>query len=492
MSVDLLPEHISRGLNDGQYAAVTASVDRHHLVLAGAGCGKTTVLTRRVAYLIHHGVPAEHILALTFTRKAAEEMAERISDLAPKTSKPLVTTFHAFALSVLSESVDGVRNFERIGFPGQVRLCEAEERLALLAKASTTGERRQLRLQLQHLDDLLERLEVFPERTDMYCDADRKVLSAIRDRFSMLKNKSGLWDFSDLLNGTVRLFDENSAILDRYRIRFSYILVDEFQDTNPVQIRLLHQVLGNEIRLFAVGDDDQAIYAFRGADIRPTLNFATCFSGASILKLETNYRSTTSILRHANRIFHDKDPLYRKVLVAGNTSLQSGEKPRIARCDDQAAAAHWIARQITRLSKSTSITIGDMAILFRTNQSLEWMAECFREAGSVSEMPQFLTVHKSKGLEFPVVFICDLEESLFPSYRLKRKKRIVTFGGLIRALLKSRRSDSPPEDLAEERRLFYVAVTRAKEHLFLLHVKNRQVYGRRHRFSPSRFLQYIK
>jgi len=487
-----VPEPIAQGLNPEQFAAVTTGADQHHLVLAGAGCGKTTVLTRRIAYLRFTGVPLPAILALTFTRKAADEMAQRTASLCKTTSLPLITTFHGFGLHVLSAEIAGQTNFSRLGFSGTVRGCEGDERLRLLAESSTTEERQFLGCSLSQLDALLERLTVFPETASSLADNKKTLLAEIAARFITKKKSLGVWDFSDLIDGVVHLFTEHQNVLAAYSKRFSHILVDEFQDTNPVQITLLRQLLGADRKLFAVGDDDQAIYAFRGADIRPTLMFSTYFPGAEILKLQTNYRSTQAILGKANKIFSDKELSYRKVLVSGLANASAGSRPAVKRFVHQDLGAAWIVATATSLSQKKNIPLHAMAILFRTNQSQGWMQTFLTSRGlSTSDMPHLLTVHKSKGLEFPVVFLCDMEESLFPSYRIDRKKTFRSISELIRSLLAKKRPVDEL-DVSEERRLFYVAVTRAQKYLYLVHVHKRQVYGRQQTFEPSRFLAYMR
>lgn len=489
-SLEPMPDHIAKGLNREQLAAVTTGAGCHHLVLAGAGCGKTTVLTRRMAFLSHTGVALSNVLALTFTRKAADEMAERTASLCRKAVLPFITTFHGFALSTLSATTLGRSNFSRLGFFGKVRGCEGDERLRLLAECSGSEERQHLGCTLLQLDAHLERLAVFPEKFSEYSSEKGALLKTVASRFTAKKKSLGVWDFSDLIEGCVELFSEHQEVLAFFRNRFSHILVDEFQDTNPVQIVLLSQLLGEDKYLYAVGDDDQAIYAFRGADIRPTLQFSTYFKGAEIIKLQTNYRSTPAILSKVNRVFSDKDPKYRKVLEPGLKNAHAGARPVVKKFIGQEPGARWILDKALALSLQKSIPLAAMAILFRTNQSQEWMRSFLNGCG-LTEMPNLLTVHKSKGLEFRVVFLCDMEETLFPLYRMERKKRLRTVFDVLGALLR-RNNATPPIDIAEERRLFYVAVTRAREYLYLIHVRRRENYGRPQRFEPSRFLKYMR
>ena len=261
------------GLNTEQREAVAAPHDRHLLILAGAGCGKTTVLTRRITYLTTCGIALPSIVALTFTRKAADEMAARAMRLAEESGcrqdAPTITTFHAFALQVLSASFDGTINFSRIGFSGIPRCLDEQERLRLLAGCSTPEERRELQCDIPALDALLERYHFAPESADTLATGSGELLRSVAERFRQCKQQQGVWDFSDLIEGVVTLFDRDTRVADCIRERYRAVLVDEFQDTNPLQVRLLHQLLADGKRLFAVGDDDQAIYGFRGAGPGP-------------------------------------------------------------------------------------------------------------------------------------------------------------------------------------------------------------------------------
>ena len=485
------------GLNREQRDAVAAPSDCHYLILAGAGCGKTTVLTRRIACLAAGGIPLESILALTFTRKAADEMAVRVAALA-KTQEtspalPAITTFHAFALKILSETMgDGTANFSRIGFSGVPRCCEEGERLRIFAGCSAPDERRVLGADVLRLDAMVERYHLFPEKTAEMPAEQAALLRTVSDRYAQCKRERGVWDFSDLVDGAVTLFEQYPSVADCYRRRFKAVLVDEFQDTNPLQVRFLHQLLSDGKYLFAVGDDDQAIYGFRGADIRPILEFQEHFPGARILKLQTNYRSMPALLAKANRIFREKDLLYRKVLVSGRYPRGSGTPPVTRRFDNQEKMAAWIPEQARMCAERLKVPIPSMAVLFRTNQSADRVAEYFRLTGAPdTHFPQLLTVHKSKGLEFPAVFLCDMEETVFPAYRKPSGKRIDSIFDLIRTIFSKVRHEDDP-DLDEELRLFYVAVTRAQLHLYLLYSRTKRIYNRTRRFEPSRFLKYMR
>ena len=432
------------------------------------------------------------MLALTFTRKAAEEMVSRVAlldSIDSRSTLPLITTFHGYALRVLSGSFEKKVNFLRIGFSGKPELITERKRLEMLCRITTPAQRRFLQCDLFKLDSMLAQKTVFPEKlSDMDNDCVA-MLQSIETAFQKEKQTSGLWDFSDLLSGVLRLFNENPQIAEYYSAQFSTILVDEFQDTNPVQIKLLNSLLRKDKQLFAVGDDDQAIYGFRGADIRPTIHFCECFTNASILKLQINYRSMPSILQAANKIISDKPLAYRKVLVSGKYKGKAGPRPSVQIFGSQEHMAGWIMNKAEQINKSESVDINSMAVLFRINNTLEWVLEYWKQSYELDrQFPQLLTVHRSKGLEFPVVFLCDLEEGVFPSYRLAAQAPIRSFGDLIRSL---NRTSSIKCDWDEEKRLFYVGVTRAEKHLFFLSVQKKLVYGRKHGFNRSRLLKLV-
>ncbi len=485
------------GLNEEQHQAVTAANEGALLVLAGAGCGKTAVLTRRIAFLVRSGIAPSRICALTFSRKAALEMAHRLSALDPACrgpKPPLVTTFHAFALKTLSETIKGKTNFQRIGFRGEVKLLDHRKKLEILAQVSTVEQRKALKMSLTDLDSVLSQLAVFPERAvNKYSGEDLELLQIIDSNFSQLRKTEGLWDFSDLIQGAIELFRTDKEISKVYSRRFDALLVDEFQDTNPMQIELLDFLLASGASLYAVGDDDQAIYGFRGADIRPIRNFTTRFSNSRIIKLQINYRSIPVILNCANRLWADKPEEYRKILKSGLKTLPSGcKKPVTMHFRKQNQMMEWVLGKARFLQRREEVDIGSMAMLFRINHTLEWVGAEFKKIGlSSAELPQLLTVHASKGLEYPVVFLCDLEEGVFPHYKIPKKDPIKSWTELLLTLAKPPHKAEHEGDFDEELRLFYVGVTRAQRFLFFVTVAEKSFYGRMMSFRPSRFLKLV-
>jgi len=487
---------IFAGLNTQQIAAVRAPFDRHCLVLAGAGCGKTTVLTRRVAYCAANFCNPQHILALTFTHKAAEEMRQRALSLLPAVcggaTQPRITTFHGFGLWVVRDTVGGVRNAKRLGFFEEPRLLSPRERLEMLAEISNAQERQALGVDLLGLDDMLARVDANPAKALSLDTRRRMVLDEVAKRFAQRKAQRGVWEFSDMIAHALDLFERFPDVRDYYARFFRHIVVDEFQDTNPQQIHLLRHLLGFGAKIFAVGDDDQAIYGFRGADTGPILNFSCRFDNACIFKLEINYRSRPAILKAANRIFADKPLSYRKILRSGRfgtSRSEQGQKPRCYRFSTPEAMLDWILGRIRAVQGGA----GGACLLFRLNETMEWAREALRRRiPGEADMPVMMTVHGAKGLEFPVVFLCDCEESVFPYYRIRKKNTIRSWADVPKILL-SRRSAVPPAcDIDEERRLFYVAVTRAQQALYLLSCRKKYHNGRIVSFEPSRFLKLVR
>jgi DNA helicase-2/ATP-dependent DNA helicase PcrA len=485
---------ITDGLNPEQVLAVSADTAKPLLVLAGAGCGKTLVLTRRIAFLAEEFCEPERILALTFTRAAAHEMADRLGTFTNENTgraAPLITTFHAFCLRVLLETVTGQRNYSRIGYAGRPRLVSAQARLRMLAEISTRNERLMLGMDVLELDALVLRRLAFPQKPVALSAEQASCLDAIESRYALAKKQAGLWDFSDFISGTLSLFEKEPLIAAQYESRFRAILVDEFQDTNPVQVGLLKRLLAAGKPFFAVGDDDQAIYGFQGADRRTIIRFAEHFPGSAILKLQTNYRSTPAILAAANKIFRNKPARYRKVLRAGliaktNSAVQRRPVGKLFEAESEMVS--WLVDTMHKLNTNHALDYSGMAVLFRLNQTRDRMESLFKQEPAFNaQMPRLLTVHSAKGLEFDAVFLCDLEEGIFPDKR--GSSHNTSLREMFFSLWKGKKGGG--DELEEERRLFYVGVTRARRFLWLVSVKKKGLYGRTMRFEPSRFLRLV-
>jgi superfamily I DNA/RNA helicase len=488
--------NICKDLNPQQQEAVIAPFSKHILILAGAGCGKTTVLTRRIAYTAHNFCDQSRILALTFTRKAAEEMAERCKTLAfidPQKTLPVVTTFHAFGLRILHESVQGIKNSRRLGYAKDPVLLDDDQRLKLLATVSTTAQRRILGLSLTELDGMLVREANHNRKRASFSPELQTILDTIATKFKEAKQEKGFWEFSDMIEEALRLLKVFPEIHHYYAHRVDYILIDEFQDTSPLQIEMLKQLICEQNRVFAVGDDDQAIYGFRGADVSTIFTFENHFPDADILKLEINYRSTPAILEAANKIFLDKEAAFRKILRSGKYSTEkscAGQRPAKFFFEDMTSKIKWVVQKGLAIEKKEAIPFSQMCLLFRVNESLDYVKKYMAESFEPDfPLPKFMTIHGSKGLEFPVVFLCDLEESVFPSYTVSKGHSIHSWPEFFGSLLKKR--SLPEFDYAEEKRLFYVGVTRAERFLFLVAVRQKYSHGRIIPLKRSRFLKLL-
>lgn len=462
---------ILAGLNADQRAAVLHDheVGAQLLILAGAGSGKTSVLTKRIQYRIASGVQPEKILALTFTAKAAAEMRERVQKLFPEAGVRLCT-FHSLALYMLKQKVGNQFAYEMVGFrkPPVPQDSVGREFLAELSK-------------LKIKSGTLDRENLF---ADGYPARLRGKLKQLRQNVL----ESGQVVFEDLIYQSINLLENFEEARDYFRNQWQEILVDEYQDINPTQYRLVKGLLGNRKSLFVVGDDDQAIYGFRGADIGNINRFCDDFKESTLIRLEWNYRSVPNILHLANDIFVNKPLRLRKVLRAGNGNGSGGNplyrenrKPEIWQSENPVEEMQKIIWKIKELRQSYDLNWKNFAILVRYNRQRMYYEEALRDAelpvaGSELDDGELLedgihveTVHASKGLQYAVVFYAGLAEGLTPGEctgNASQRKR----------------------QLDEERRLYYVGVTRAEAYLILLYCKRRFWKGRLRDLKRSRFL----
>jgi DNA helicase-2/ATP-dependent DNA helicase PcrA len=451
------------GLNAEQTAAVSADPEGALLVLAGAGSGKTTVLTRRAAYLCDPAFGGKGVLALTFTKDAALEMETRLraSGAWERAGEPpWIGTFHAFAFSLIRDG----GHWELLGFSASPRLIEAAGIEAWI-RSELESERaagRSPDLTPSALAGWLA--DVFAEEWDG--EGER---AEWRGRFRAHLRSAGLLGFGDMVTLALRLLGAHADVLAGCRARWPRILVDEFQDTSRDQLELVRLLAGDPPRLFLVGDDDQAIYGFRGADpgnLRAALDL---FPGLRVLKLETNYRSSGPIVSYANSVFSGKPEALRKRLRPGSSR---GHAPvRTLVHADGAEQARWMIGEMDRLRKEEGLAWSDMAILYRIN-ALEpyYRVALERLAGQEAAREVILaTVHAAKGLEYPAVFFVGLEDGILPHRRID--------------------SPLPRERMDEERRVFYVGVTRAQRFLYLCACRRRVLRGKPVEARPSPFLR---
>ncbi|WP_457639490.1 ATP-dependent helicase [Persephonella sp.] len=622
---------VLEGLNEEQKKAVVY-FGSPLLVLAGAGSGKTRVITHKIMYLVHKlSIPVNRILAITFTNKAAQEMKERVVSALSLTEEPQwITTFHSFSAKVLRIEAD------KIGYGRDFTIYDEEDSRKLIKDI----------LKEMNLDD-----EVYkPEKiknviSQIKQNLDETVLEFYAFTMPHLpdiykKYQEGLalsnaMDFDDLLLNVVKLFRENPEVLEEWQSRFDYILVDEYQDTNLVQHEILKLIVGNRDCITVVGDPQQCIYTWRGANPENILEFENDFPETKVIKLERNYRSTEKILNLANTVISGAKGRWKEKILKLWTDRKGGEDIHLVILETDKKESQFIAKKIISLMQEEGYSYGDVAVLIRMSYLSRNLEESFVKAGipyqmvggvkfyeraeikdilaylrfalqprdsqafkriinlpsrgigekTVQKIQEFysdswmqalydayphlskkvqialqefielieyiknnvekkpaetarylvevikyedyleskykdwedrvanihelynalrevensgrtfsefledsvlsqaqdsmennntvkiMTVHAAKGLEFPVVFVAGLEDGIFPSGR--------AFEDI--------------EQMEEERRLFYVAVTRAKTHLFLSYARKRASFsGQLNETKPSRFLKEIK
>ncbi len=506
-----LTSQIFVGLNDSQKQAVT-TIDGPVLIVAGPGTGKTLTIVRRIAYLIQQGVRPGEILAVTFTNRAAREMRERIHALLGRDAGSMfIGTFHLLGLKMIKDSR-----------PEDFVIYGRDEQIELL-KSMMNGSVRKG----QQMAENISRLKNF------MADAD-DVTKEMYEAYQSALKRNNAFDFDDLIRTPIDML-KDADVTVKYRDKFKYVIVDEYQDINPAQYRLLKRLTGGNGNICAVGDSDQAIYAFRGADMENFLNFEKDFTGSKRITLSENYRSTGTILNAANHVIKNNK---RRIDKAFKAVRIKGDHLAIISAPDERTEGEAIIREIEARMGGTShyrlmqgdccgdftdcsYRFSDFAVLYRTNTQVKALEEAFIESGipyqvvgrrssrqakeieeTLAYLKSFIrrddaepdpadekeaklltagdffdpradavalmTMHMAKGLEFKVVFIAGVEDGLIP-YTIRKDEA----------------------DVEEERRLFYVGMTRAKDELFLLCSRSRFLYGQRLSPLPSPFLDEI-
>lgn len=365
-----MPIEFSTQLNERQLEAVEHTAGPL-LILAGAGSGKTRTITYKIAYLVEQGLASsEDILAVTFTNKAAGEMKERVERLLRLRRSPLICTFHSFGVRTLR------RFAHRIGFRRDFTICDVDDQKRLL---------KQVYKQIGFVDDDLPLEKArwvisraknqgwTPERyLEMSRDFDAERIFEVFTAYQDLLKRSNAFDFDDLIGKTVELLSDDAEVRKYFSSRYGYLLIDEYQDTNVPQCDLVRLLTSEHDNVTAVGDEDQAIYGFRGADIGNILRFERDFPGAKIVKLEENYRSTQTILDAATAVVSNN--LHRKGKTLWTRGAQGGPLTLYV-ADDAFAEADFIAREIERHLRSGTRGI---AVLYRTNFQSRQLEDCLR------------------------------------------------------------------------------------------------------------------
>jgi DNA helicase II / ATP-dependent DNA helicase PcrA len=363
------------GLNPEQRRAVLAT-EGPLLVLAGAGTGKTRVITVRIAHLLSKGVAPGSILAVTFTNKAADEMRERVAGLVGRKRAEGVTasTFHSFCARVLRE------HGAAIGIPPHFSICDASDQLAAAKSVLRDLSVPEARIRpnvLQARISLMKNRLVGHDRClkEAGDDLDALVAHAYR-RYDEHLRRNHVLDFDDLLLRTLELLDADTATRERLEERYRYILVDEYQDTNGPQYEIVRRLARRHRNLCVVGDDDQSIYGWRGADVKKILGFERDFPGAAVVRLETNYRSTAEILEAANRVIRNNPSRHEKTL---RSALGAGDPVKVVCVEDEEREAQGVVADICQRVQHGEARFQDCAILFRTQTQPRLFEAALRE-----------------------------------------------------------------------------------------------------------------
>jgi DNA helicase-2/ATP-dependent DNA helicase PcrA len=382
--------NIQTELNEPQKKAVCA-INGPVLIIAGAGSGKTRVITYRIAYMLEKGIPQHAILALTFTNKAAKEMETRVKELTGKKLQSLtLSTFHAFGLSIIRDDA------ELLGFRKNFSIYDETDRMTLIKESLRECRMASKKVDLYALGQLFSNVKT---GLSAWKD-DGLTLEPVYEEYQRGLKAYNAVDFDDLLCLPLRLFEEHPAILEKYRQRYQYIMVDEFQDTSLIQYRLMKLLaLGNSpgntvwrntegisptniggvdkvnsANVCVVGDDDQSIYSWRGANYRNLLQFEQDFPGVTEIKLEQNYRSTSTILEAANGVIAHNANRKEKTLWSGNGE---GKPIELVFPENESAEADFIAVQIKNLSIAGNLRYHDFGVLTRTNSLAGTIEEAF-------------------------------------------------------------------------------------------------------------------
>lgn len=566
-------QKILQGLNPKQEDAVK-TIKGPVLVIAGPGSGKTLALTHRVAYLIAQKIKPENILAVTFTNKAAEEMRERIDSLTANqpnslTARPTICTFHSLCARILRKELPR-KHFTIYDESDQLSLIKQ-----VIKDLQIDKEQFKPKLVLNHISSAKSELIDENDYAESANEYFTQTISKIYFAYQNALNRNNALDFDDLIMKTVQLLQKKPKILKGYQNKFKYILVDEYQDTDHSQYVLLNLLAQKHQNLFIIGDIDQSIYTWRGADFRNILNFEKDYPKTKIIMLEENYRSTKNILAAASHIIAKNILRKEKNLWTQNPK---GQPIKIIEADNEKQEGYFIISEIEKLISQKNLGLNDFTVLYRThaqsraieetflkynfpykiiggirfyerkeikdvlaylkllqnpldtvsqerikkirrplpkvNKKLlpreileeilekidyknylkdderwENVSELFTVIQKYNDLGKFLedvsllsqadevdnrknlvnlmTFHSAKGLEFKNVFIIGLEEGIFPHSK----------------------SMFDQSEMEEERRLCYVAMTRAKENLYLIYACQRHLYGSILANPPSRFLE---
>ncbi len=371
-------QDLIEGLNDKQKEAVLAT-EGPCLVIAGAGSGKTKVLTHKIAYLMtEKNVKPWNILAITFTNKAANEMKERVENLVGEAAKDMwIGTFHSICVRILRKYID------RLGFDHSFLIFDTSDQRTLIKEC----------MKALKIDDKMftdrsvlaeisngknEMLEPKAYQTKYAGDYRKEIIGRIYELYQHRLKENNAIDFDDIINFAIKILTQNEDALEYYTNKFHYVLVDEYQDTNKAQFTLVTILASKYGNITVVGDNDQGIYSFRGADITNILNFEKDFPGTQIIKLEQNYRCTGNILKAANAVIKHNENKYEKKLWTEN---DEGALPTIHKSDDEYDEGRYIVEEINHLRREEYFKYADFTILYRMNSQSRAIEEILRREG---------------------------------------------------------------------------------------------------------------
>ena len=401
-------QEILEGLNDKQYEAVI-NTQGPCLVIAGAGSGKTKVLTHKIAYLIgEKGVKPWDIIAITFTNKAANEMKERIAKLVGDPAKDIwMGTFHSICVRILRRFID------RIGFDSSFIIFDTTDQKTLVKNCM-----KDLAIDDKLLNDRSVLSEISNAKNEMLepdqytlranGDFRKEKIANIYELYQKRLKENNAIDFDDIINYTIKIMMENPDILAYYANKFQYVLVDEYQDTNKAQFTLITLFASKNGNITVVGDNDQGIYSFRGADISNILNFERDFPGTKIIKLEQNYRCTGNILKVANSVIQNNEVKYKKELWTQN---DEGNLPYIYQAENEYDEGSYIVEQIERLKREEYYKYSDFTILYRMNTQSRAIEDILRRENIPYKIIGGLKFYERKEIKDLVAYLRLIQNS---------------------------------------------------------------------------------
>ena len=394
--------NLLENLNSKQKEAVLET-EGPCLVIAGAGSGKTKVLTHKIAYLIEKKqVKPWNILAITFTNKAASEMKERISNLIGENANDMwMGTFHSICIRILRKYID------RLGFNSDFIIFDTSDQKTLVKQCIKA-----LNLDDKIFTDRSVLSEISNSKNEMLTPMQYKLrtnnelrkekIAEVYDMYQRKLKENNALDFDDIINSTIQILTENPDVLEYYSEKFKYVLVDEYQDTNKAQFTLITLLSGRYGNITVVGDNDQGIYSFRGADITNILNFEKDFPGTKIIKLEQNYRSTKAILDAANAVIKHNEKKYEKNLW---TEQKGGHLPTVSRLDNEYEEANFIVEQINKLKREEYYKYSDFTVLYRMNAQSRSIEDIFRRENIPYKIIGGLKFYERKEIKDTIAYL---------------------------------------------------------------------------------------